>query len=214
MYIINKETNRIEKIESTTFKQLGFRERENLQVVLENKRKTKNKLELRKKLQKYNYVLDGNELFESKLDERLNDDNSKVETWIGNVEFKLIYRPYYDWKVFSSKNKEFYCYCRVLNTKTNKVYKALLISDSESKNQIDSNGAVIKYEGKVVCKLFDIEYILIIIIRPKIMYYNYLTNYKDYDWKQETFNALTDGQYGNYDDFNGDWDSLDDWRGS
>lgn len=24
MYIINKETNRIEKIESTTFKQLGF----------------------------------------------------------------------------------------------------------------------------------------------------------------------------------------------
>ena len=31
MYIINKETNRIEKIESTTFKQLGFKERENLQ---------------------------------------------------------------------------------------------------------------------------------------------------------------------------------------
>ncbi len=31
MYIINKETNWIEKIESTIFKQLGFKEREHLQ---------------------------------------------------------------------------------------------------------------------------------------------------------------------------------------
>ncbi|MCX6244661.1 MAG: DUF4268 domain-containing protein [Bacteroidetes bacterium] len=31
MYIINKEANRIEKIETTTFRQLGFREREHLQ---------------------------------------------------------------------------------------------------------------------------------------------------------------------------------------
>ena len=30
MYIKNKGTNRIEKIESTTFKQLGFKEREHL----------------------------------------------------------------------------------------------------------------------------------------------------------------------------------------
>jgi hypothetical protein len=36
MYIINKETNRIEKIESTTFKQIGFRERENLQEWIAN----------------------------------------------------------------------------------------------------------------------------------------------------------------------------------
>lgn len=36
MYIINKETNRIEKIESTTFKQLGFKERENLQEWIAN----------------------------------------------------------------------------------------------------------------------------------------------------------------------------------
>ena len=214
MYIINKETNRIEKIESTTFKHLGFRERENLQVVLENKRIIKNKLELRKKLQKYNYVLDDNELIESKDEKRLNDDNCNGETWIGSVEFQLIKRPIYDWKVFSSKNKEFSFYCRVINEKTNKVYKALLITDSESKNQIDSNGAVIKYEGQVVCKLFDFEYILIIIIRPKIIDYKNLTFYKDYDWKQETFNALTDGQYGDYEDFGGDWDSLDDWRGA
>ena len=36
MYIINKETNRIEKIESTTFKKLGFKERENLQEWIAN----------------------------------------------------------------------------------------------------------------------------------------------------------------------------------
>jgi hypothetical protein len=214
MYIINKETNRIEKIESTTFKQLGFRERENLQVVLENKRIIKNKLELRKKLQKYNYVLDDNELIESKGEERLNDDICNGETWIGSAEFQLIKRPIYDWKVFSSKNKEYYYYCRVINEKTNKVYKAILITDSESKNQIDSNGAVIKYEGKVICKLFGSEYDLIIIIRPKIMYYNYLTNYESFDWKRETFDALTDGQYGDYEDFDGDWDRLNDWRGA
>jgi len=36
MYIINKETNRIEKIESTTFKQLGFKERDHLQEWIAN----------------------------------------------------------------------------------------------------------------------------------------------------------------------------------
>ena len=36
MYIINKASNRIEKIDSTTFKQLGFREREHLQEWIAN----------------------------------------------------------------------------------------------------------------------------------------------------------------------------------
>ena len=36
MYIINKDTNRIEKIESTTFKQLGFKEREHQQEWIAN----------------------------------------------------------------------------------------------------------------------------------------------------------------------------------
>jgi hypothetical protein len=36
MYIINKETNRIEKIETATFKQLGFKEREHLQEWIAN----------------------------------------------------------------------------------------------------------------------------------------------------------------------------------
>jgi hypothetical protein len=36
MYIINKEANRIEKIETSTFRQLGFREREHLQEWIAN----------------------------------------------------------------------------------------------------------------------------------------------------------------------------------
>ena len=36
MYIINKTTNRIEKIESTTFKQLGFKEQKNLKPLSKN----------------------------------------------------------------------------------------------------------------------------------------------------------------------------------
>ncbi|MBK8368701.1 MAG: hypothetical protein IPL10_15175 [Bacteroidetes bacterium] len=36
MYIIDKSKNRIEKIESTTFKQLGFKEREHLQEWIAN----------------------------------------------------------------------------------------------------------------------------------------------------------------------------------
>ena len=36
MYIINKESNRIEKIETATFKQLGFKEREHLQEWIAN----------------------------------------------------------------------------------------------------------------------------------------------------------------------------------
>lgn len=30
---------------------------------------------------------------------------------------------------------------------------------------------------------------------------------------RDSFDALTDGSYGDYDDFGGNWDSLDDWRG-
>jgi RecB family endonuclease NucS len=36
MFVIDKINNRIEKVESTTFKQLGFKERENLQECITN----------------------------------------------------------------------------------------------------------------------------------------------------------------------------------
>lgn len=57
-------------------------------------------------------------------------------------------------------------------------------------------------------------------------YLNYLKKLADeagddfydpkYDSKsamKDSFDALTDGSYGNYDDFGGNWDILDDWRG-
>ena len=43
MYIINKESNRIEKIKSTTFKQLDFKERDNLQDWIANNTSCLNK---------------------------------------------------------------------------------------------------------------------------------------------------------------------------
>ncbi len=38
-------------------------------------------------------------------------------------------------------------------------------------------------------------------------------NYRNHDYDRDTFNALTDGQYGDYDDFDGDFDSLMDGMG-
>lgn len=35
----------------------------------------------------------------------------------------------------------------------------------------------------------------------------------DHDWKRETFDAMTDGQLGDYDDYNGDIDDVMTWAG-
>lgn len=41
----------------------------------------------------------------------------------------------------------------------------------------------------------------------------YETNDWDNDHERDNFDALTDGQYGDYDDWNGDWDTLRDSMG-
>jgi tetratricopeptide (TPR) repeat protein len=41
----------------------------------------------------------------------------------------------------------------------------------------------------------------------------YDSNFIEPDYDRDTFNALTDGQYGDYDEFDGDWDGLENWRG-
>jgi hypothetical protein len=38
-------------------------------------------------------------------------------------------------------------------------------------------------------------------------------NYEDFDHAKESFNAMTDGQLGNYDDFEGDIDDVRAWSG-
>lgn len=38
-------------------------------------------------------------------------------------------------------------------------------------------------------------------------------NYEDHDWERETFDAMTDGQLGDYDDFEGNIDDVRTWAG-
>ncbi len=81
-------------------------------------------------------------------------------------------------------------------------------------------------EGKVTCILFDLEYHLNITIPipdPEELVQDEIKalidehredNHWSNDWKRANFDALTDGQNGDYDDFDGDWDRLNDWRGA
>lgn len=39
----------------------------------------------------------------------------------------------------------------------------------------------------------------------------YEPDYQENDWKRDYFDAMTDGQLGDYDDFNGDIDDIDTW---
>ncbi len=47
-------------------------------------------------------------------------------------------------------------------------------------------------------------------------HYHHQNFHDDTDWKRESFDAMTDGQYGSYDDFmenGGDWDRMMDGMG-
>ena len=182
--------------------------------MIKNKRKIKSKLDIRKKLISCNYVLDyedavrqGQEMF---------NDKNIGETWIGNAKFTLEDSDF-DFKALSSsKNSDFICDCVLANENTNSLYFASIIIDSETKYCMSDHASDILlglgYDGKVICKLFDFEYYMTIIISPKYQCID--TDPGDNDYKRLNFDALTDGQYGDYDDFNGDWDRLDDWRGA
>jgi len=44
--------------------------------------------------------------------------------------------------------------------------------------------------------------------------YSYRSDHNDdIDWEREAFDAMTDGQLGDYDDFNGDLDDVRTWSG-
>jgi hypothetical protein len=180
--------------------------------MIKNKRKIKSKLDIRKKLISCNYVLDyedavrqGQEMF---------NDKNIGETWIGNAKFTLEDSDF-DFKALSSsKNSDFICDCVLANENTNSLYFASIIIDSETELCLRQGrlGYGGQYEGKVICKLFDFEYYTTISISPKLKYID--SDPDDNDYRRLNFDALTDGQYGDYDDFNGDWDRLDDWRGA
>jgi hypothetical protein len=113
---------------------------------------------------------------------------------------------------------------------TDKIKRSMIIIEDEDVEdwKIGTGRYFTRFKGKVTCVLFDSEFHLKIIIpiqEERIHYRAGISNenhninedydWKDYsDWNRENFNALTDGQYGDFDDFDGDWDRLDDWRGA
>jgi len=203
------------------------------------KRKIKNKQEIRKKLINYNYELDYKDALKKGLE--IFNDKSVGETWTKEVTF-IITKCDFDWKTITSADKfQTFCECVVFNINSTTYYRALIhinqklgkfdisrlterierkmIKNIEEKDVEDWKRGNRRYftgfNGNVTCQLFDSEYIIKISIPiPKKLLENTVSiEIDDYDWKRENFNALTDGQYGDYDDFDGDWDKLDDWRG-
>ena len=206
-----------------------------------NKRKIKNKQEIRKKLIKYNYELNYEDAVKKGLE--IFNDKNVGETWSKEVEF-IITNCDFNWKTITIAGKfRTFCECVVFNINSTAYYRAsiyvnqkmgksdisrleerfkrrMIIKNIEDKDVEDwkrgNKRFFTGFKGNVICQLFDSEYSLKISIPlPKELLENTaIIEIDDYDWQRESFDALTDGQYGDYDDFDGDWDRLDDWRGA
>jgi hypothetical protein len=200
------------------------------------KKQIKNKLAFRKKLIRYDYELDYKDSVRKGLE--IFNDKNVGEIWNRGAYF-IITKCDFDWKVISSSNNsQTFCECIVFNINSDccyrasifinqkiEVYETAIITDhikrsmhNNIKDRIEKNQSLTHFlfKGNVTCKLFDSEIILKISIpvpEKLLKKYSNIT-FDDYDWEQENFNALTDGQYGDFDDFDGDWDRLDGWRGS
>lgn len=207
-----------------------------------NKRRTKNKQEVRKKLVVHNYELDYKNSVKKGL-EIFNDKNIG-EIWTREANF-IITKCDFDWKAISvNNNSQTFCECVVFNINSTSYYRASIyinqkmenldifhikeriqqrmkenIEEEDVKNWKEGNHHLFvanlfnSLKGNVTCKLFDSEFLIKISIPiPKKLLENASSiEIDDYDWRRENFNVLTDGQY---DDFDGDFDRLDDWRGA
>lgn len=209
-----------------------------------NKKQIKDKLAIRKKLIRYNYELEykdsvrkGLEIFNDitvgeiwtrKADFIITkcDFDWKAIHLNKNLEFIC------DCEVYNKNTNSYYNASIISNSE----------SKNKIQNKIQQRLGTIEYECTIICKLFDFEYITEITISqesPCYLIFDYDNHKKhfddlikaesgddeedeeedddrdkDYDWKRDNFNALTDGQYGDFDDFNDDWDRLDEWRGA
>ncbi len=204
------------------------------------KRETKNKQEIRKKLIKYNYEIDYKDAVKKGL-EIFNDKNTG-EIWAKEVEF-IITKCDFDWKEISvNNNSQTFCECIVFNINSTCYYRAPIyinqkigdidishlterikrimeenIEEEDVKDWKRGNRRFFTdFKGNVTCQLFDSEFFfnISIPIPKKFLENTVIIEIDDYDWQRENFNALTDGQHVDYDDFDGDFDRLDDWRGA
>lgn len=124
--------------------------------------------------------------------------------------------------------RNYKCICRVRNIGNSKEYNAELKVDRiirfSYEEYIRENSGNIKLKGKVEVSFFAEQYKVDIFIFQKELPLEACMGLNDYDeeidsiwdnydYEKDVFDALTDGQYGDYDEWDNNWDRLDDWRG-
>jgi hypothetical protein len=146
----------------------------------------------------------------------------------------------FKWSYIRFENK-YKCFCRVRNTGNNKEYNAELIVNGIIRfsfgEHLRENAGNINLKGKVEVYLFaNHSKVDIFILQNELppgadpslndneippdadSFHNDYEEkdysiWDDYDYEKDVFDALTDGQYGDYDEWDNNWDRLDDWRG-
>ena len=133
----------------------------------------------------------------------------------------------FNWRAIREE-RNYRCKCRVRNIGNNKEYNAELkverIIRYSYEQYLLENAGNITLKGKVEVSFFSEQYKIDIFFfqnelpleaDPNLNYYDDEDHsvWDDYDYEKDVFDALTDGQYGDYNEWDNNWDRLDDWRG-